>query len=51
MTFALHYRTMTHSIIYCIRIYSSVLQVAEPYIPDLHHVAVKSESLPLLLLH
>jgi hypothetical protein len=51
MTFALHYRAMIHNNIYCIRIYSSVLEVPEPYIPDLHHVAVKSESPPLLLLH
>jgi hypothetical protein len=44
MTFDLHYTPMTHSNIYCNRIYSSVLEVAEPYIPDLHHMAVKSES-------
>jgi hypothetical protein len=46
MTFALHYRAMTHSNIYCIRIYSSVLEVQEPYVPGLHNMAVKSESPP-----
>ena len=46
MIFALHYTAMTHSKIYCIRIYSSVLEVHEPYVPDLHHVAVRSESPP-----
>jgi hypothetical protein len=51
MTFALHYRAMTHSNIYCIRIYSNVLEVQEPYVPDLHHMAVKSEPPTLLPLH
>jgi len=46
MTFALHYRAMTHSNIYCIGICSNVLEVQEPHVPDLHHVAVQSESPP-----
>jgi len=49
MTFALHYRAMTHSNNYCITIYSIFLEVQEPCVPDLIHVAVKSESPPLLL--
>ena len=46
MTFALHYTAMTHSNIYCIRIYSSDLGVQEPCVSDLHHAAVKSEYSP-----
>ena len=46
MTFTLHYRTTTHSNIYCIRIYNSALEIQEPCVPGLHHVAGKSESPP-----
>ena len=35
---------MTHSNIYCIRIYSHVLTFKKPYVPGLHHMAEKLAS-------